>query len=229
MCNENPMERPSNSTTLTESLDEVLNRENVSRNVAKDASLTHFVISMDINMLPSVNLARDFLRMIALSRSPGPSNGTVYLLPSFQIQSQEELPRRKRDLQGMISVGSAVPLGQRPCKGCSMVPNVDDWVLKEEEYGVDQLKIERRKGSKVVMAPNFITEKENPYFEEELGMGVGRHGDLVPFRICSKEVKFAVANELFLVRTEENKKKRKRARDLGGDLKKSFKGSVDTF
>lgn len=38
---------------------------NVARNLARNASQTHFVLASDVELYPSLNLANDFIKMIS--------------------------------------------------------------------------------------------------------------------------------------------------------------------
>ncbi|GBP82128.1 Beta-1,4-glucuronyltransferase 1 [Eumeta japonica] len=74
---------------------------NVGRNVARNASRTNYFIVSDIEMVPSDGLAEKFLRMVRrLMGEKKRREGcvfakTVFVVPLFEVESGEEIPRHK--------------------------------------------------------------------------------------------------------------------------------------
>lgn len=129
-CGENPMYRPKDGSSSLDS-----NRENVGRNVAKDAALTHYILSSDIELTPSSDLASDFLRTIAMSGSAQLSQGTVYLLPVFDATQDSDLPQTKTDLLNMLSNGSVVQPELATCRDCQRYPVIQEWAALADDSG----------------------------------------------------------------------------------------------
>lgn len=75
---------------------------NVGRNVARNASLTNYFIVSDIEMVPSDGLAPRFLTMIKKLMGDKKRNEgcifakTVFVVPLFQVERGEKIPRDKR-------------------------------------------------------------------------------------------------------------------------------------
>lgn len=129
-CYDNPMDRKVHPSTTND-----LYRQNVARNIARDAALTYYILSSDIDLLPSVNLASDFLEMVALSGSLRPSKGTIYLLPVFEVKVKSKLPETSRALMEMLSDEMDGEDKQATCPMSSNVLNMTEWQQHSNKEG----------------------------------------------------------------------------------------------
>lgn len=120
-CEQNPMKmssyRSDNDLTFF---------VNLARNVAQDAATTHFILPIDIDLLPSEKLALKFLRMIAFDERPLIRN-RVYAIPAFNVTGKRRPPTNKRRLNEMLHNKSADELHSDLCKNCNKVPQLDRW------------------------------------------------------------------------------------------------------
>lgn len=78
---------------------------NVARNVARMTANTSRVLVSDIELLPSARLASSFLEM--MRRKP-PKVGVVFVVPVFEIETNESPPTTKRELLVACGAGLAV-------------------------------------------------------------------------------------------------------------------------
>ncbi|RLU24349.1 hypothetical protein DMN91_002437 [Ooceraea biroi] len=78
---------------------------NVARNVARIAANTSRVLVSDIELLPSARLASGFMEMV---RQRPPKVGVVFVVPVFEIASNEPPPTTKRELLAACRAGLAV-------------------------------------------------------------------------------------------------------------------------
>jgi beta-1,4-glucuronyltransferase 1 len=69
-CSVNPPFFNASSITLYKTQKKLLYPVNVGRNVARDASMTHFILASDIELYPNPGLVRKFLEMIARNDPP---------------------------------------------------------------------------------------------------------------------------------------------------------------
>lgn len=78
---------------------------NVGRNIARDGATTHFILSSDIELLPSQNIIPDFLNMIRQNsqylRATTPG---VFVLPPFEVEKNVLVPSNKKTLVSKIQV-----------------------------------------------------------------------------------------------------------------------------
>jgi len=78
---------------------------NVTRNVARAMANTSRVLVSDIELLPSARLASDFMEMV---HQRSPKHGVVFVVPVFEIESNEQPPATKRELLAACRAGLAV-------------------------------------------------------------------------------------------------------------------------
>ncbi|XP_026672464.1 beta-1,4-glucuronyltransferase 1-like, partial [Ceratina calcarata] len=78
---------------------------NVARNVARTLANTTRVLVTDIELLPSERLASGFMHYI---RGRPPKTGIVFVVPAFEIESNEQPPKTKKELLLATKTGVAV-------------------------------------------------------------------------------------------------------------------------
>ncbi|KYM96887.1 N-acetyllactosaminide beta-1,3-N-acetylglucosaminyltransferase [Cyphomyrmex costatus] len=78
---------------------------NVARNVARTMANTSRVLVSDIELLPSARLASGFMEMV---HQRPPKHGVVFVVPIFEIESNEPPPVTKRELLAACRAGLAV-------------------------------------------------------------------------------------------------------------------------
>lgn len=78
---------------------------NVARNVARTAANTSRVLVSDIELLPSARLASGFMEMV---RQRPPRIGVIFVIPVFEIESNEQPPATKFELLAACRAGLAV-------------------------------------------------------------------------------------------------------------------------
>lgn len=69
-CTLNPPYFNISASQLYKSQKKLLYPVNVGRNIARDASMTHFILASDIELYPNPGLVRKFLEMIARNDAP---------------------------------------------------------------------------------------------------------------------------------------------------------------
>lgn len=102
---------------------------NVCRNVARNAAFSKYVLVSDVELIPSENLAGSFLSMIRKLRSNSrylyPSK--VFVVPVFEIDSYENIPRNKEDIKGLVNEEKAVYFHRYICSHCQRFPGLERW------------------------------------------------------------------------------------------------------
>lgn len=78
---------------------------NVARNVARMQANTTRVLVSDIELLPSERLASGFMKLV---RGRVPKTGIVFVVPVFEIESNQKPPSTKKELLLAIEAGIAV-------------------------------------------------------------------------------------------------------------------------
>ncbi|CAH1124149.1 unnamed protein product [Ceutorhynchus assimilis] len=101
---------------------------NVCRNVARQASYTEYVLVCDIELMPSENLASRFLEMTdTFSCLESSCEKRVFVVPVFEVESTENIPRTKAQLLDLIVSKKAVYFHQFTCTHCQKFPGLEQW------------------------------------------------------------------------------------------------------
>lgn len=108
---------------------------NIPRNIARDAAITHFILPSDIELYPSKNLVSKFLRMIAFDERPIVKR-RVYVLPTFEVTADSQVPDSKSQLIDMLHNDTAVEFHVKFCEHCSKVPDIERWKNVSEANGI---------------------------------------------------------------------------------------------
>lgn len=80
----------------------------------------------DIQLMPSEGLARKFLSMVDTYKL-AQCEKTVYVLPIFEVESSEEIPRTKKQLISLIRQEKAVYFHKLICTHCQKFPGIEQW------------------------------------------------------------------------------------------------------
>ena len=102
---------------------------NLMRNVARQGALTEFVLSIDLGILPSANIRRNFVKFAAKnglfsSNQTATSNvlqkakKSVYVLPIYELRSDVEPFKDKASLMTAVENKNARALMQETCWFC---------------------------------------------------------------------------------------------------------------
>lgn len=125
---------------------------NVCRNAARTASITDNVLVSDIQLMPSENLAQKFWDMMnAFKYADCPNK--VFVIPIFEVESTEEIPRTKHQLVQLVKEKKAVYFHKMICSHCQRFPGIEGWL--ETDPG-DIIKVRTKLESrKVSLNKNF--------------------------------------------------------------------------
>lgn len=110
-------------------------KENVARNIAREAAVTYFIFSCDINMYPSIDVIPKFLNMIARSGSVALNENNVYVLPAFDVLSRDIYPRTKQELNWLITDNQATKYQSDLCEECYTIPDARIWETNSAHRG----------------------------------------------------------------------------------------------
>lgn len=107
---------------------------NVCRNVARNAASTYFVLVADVQLIPSDNLASKFMHMI--HRVPVKSS-KVYVLPLFEVEEGEVIPRTKTELLKLMKKEHAIYFHRLVCTHCQKFPGLQRWLQAGDDGSVE--------------------------------------------------------------------------------------------
>lgn len=112
---------------------------NVARNVARTRAITSFVLVSDIELFPSDDLVLKFVTMMNTLRSKSRSsystflNRIVYVVPVFEIEYYEDIPKLKSQLINLYSQNKAFYFHRWVCSHCQRFPGLQRWILRTKE------------------------------------------------------------------------------------------------
>lgn len=139
---------------------------NVARNIAKEAVQTHFVFSSDIELYPTRDLIPKFLDMI--TRYANATQNSVFVLPVFEIEADQEVPETKTELQDMLRNNTAFVFHKKLCLPCHKVPEGDRWQEQLETDGLNIFTSAKRTGRYRHWEPFYIGTNDEPLYDERI-------------------------------------------------------------
>lgn len=101
---------------------------NVCRNAAKRAAATRHVLVSDVELVPSEGLASRFLTMIERGSKRFANPSAVYVVPVFEIERYEKIPKSKGELLELIKDERAVYFHRHLCFHCQKFPGLQNWL-----------------------------------------------------------------------------------------------------
>jgi N-acetyllactosaminide beta-1,3-N-acetylglucosaminyltransferase len=190
---------------------------NVLRNVARNTAKTKYVLVTNVDLYPSVHLAGNFNELI------NGNNGTIsshrlanverciFPLPAFEmhksdeLNTQQQIPKTKRDLVELVSNGRVGPYREPDCIWCHEFPDEHNWLSSIVDDQKDELTVFKtaawtHSGARG-WSPFFLAQNSYPNYNEDLM--TNERVDLM-YEICLKDYSMIVLNNGFLIRSEDS-------------------------
>ncbi|XP_025158248.1 beta-1,4-glucuronyltransferase 1 isoform X2 [Harpegnathos saltator] len=177
---------------------------NVARNVARTTANTSRVLVSDIELLPSARLASGFMEMV---RQRPPKIGVIFVVPVFEIESNEQPPATKLELLAACHAGLAVYFHRFLCPHCQRFPGLTRWMIRPDPGKVRPLIITRREYPHHRWEPVFIGTREDPLYTEEMSWEGKQDKMAQMFEMCLLNYRLVVLDGAFLVHTPGIKRK----------------------
>ncbi|XP_025837230.1 beta-1,4-glucuronyltransferase 1-like [Agrilus planipennis] len=172
---------------------------NVARNIARKMSETHFILSADIEMYPSLNISSRFLHMISkedpetYSKQP-----VVYAIHGFEINEGMKPPLHKSELREMIHNKTAIRFHFYMCGICHNFPHFESWLsIDSEEMEISEW-VTRTKTFEA-WEPFFIGTNQDPWYDERVSWEGMRDKRIQAYALCLLGYKFNVLSDGFLI------------------------------
>ena len=115
---------------------------NICRNIARNFAQTDFVMVSDIQLIPSEELASRFIKMTQTLhiKKPNPPS-RVFVVPVFEVEAYDVIPRTKDELVMMVKEERAVYFHRHICSHCQKFPGIKSWL--ERDTGSANIKVSR--------------------------------------------------------------------------------------
>uniref|UniRef100_A0A1I8P7J6 Uncharacterized protein n=1 Tax=Stomoxys calcitrans TaxID=35570 RepID=A0A1I8P7J6_STOCA len=174
---------------------------NVGRNIARQAANTHFIMSSDIELYPSLDFINQFLDMAAnnynlIMNSESPS---VFALPVFELRENATLPGNKKELMAMLKTGEAMPIYSQFGKRSFILPEQHKWVQAHTPQKLEVLMSRKRYGHYAYWEPFFVSNNREPIYDERLALETGASRRALHYAMCVLDYNYHVLHPAFLV------------------------------
>ncbi|XP_076386660.1 beta-1,4-glucuronyltransferase 1 isoform X2 [Megachile rotundata] len=178
---------------------------NVARNVARMQANTTRVLVSDIELLPSDKLASGFMKIV---HGRTPKTGIVFVVPVFEIESNQRPPSTKKELLLAIETGIAVYFHRFLCSHCQKFPGITRWLLRPDPGKVRPLIITKREYPHHRWEPVFIGTQNDPLYMEEMSWE-GRQDKMTQmYEMCLLNYRLVILDGAFLVHTPGIKRRK---------------------
>ncbi|KAI8043665.1 beta-1,4-glucuronyltransferase 1 [Drosophila gunungcola] len=177
---------------------------NLGRNIARRASLTHFVLASDIELYPSPRLVPAYLSFLSrhVIGRPGqqPTSPVVHALRIFEVMSNVSVPSTKTELQKLLKTGEALPFHMQICAVCHRGPKLEEWInATEASADLNVFNVGHRSDSDNMWEPIFIGTVEDPPYDERLSWEGQRDKMTQAYAMCVLDYEFHILDNCFLV------------------------------
>ncbi|CAO1381269.1 unnamed protein product [Diamesa serratosioi] len=173
---------------------------NVLRNIARRASLTHFVFASDIELYPSVGLIDAFFDMImknTLLIENGENN--VFFLPVFEIHKNATIPNTKKELQKLFKENKAQYFHKIVCSMCHRVPKDKEWIEAAEGTEMTIYASTKRQFLFRHWEPFFIGTNKDPGYDERLTWEGKFNKMTQAYTMCLQNYNFLGLSNAFMI------------------------------
>ncbi|EDV58763.1 beta-1,4-glucuronyltransferase 1 [Drosophila erecta] len=177
---------------------------NIGRNIARRASLTHYVLASDIELYPTPGLVRDFLNFLGrqVLGVPGQQRTSpmVHALRIFEVKANVSVPSSKSELQELLKSGEAVPFHMEICEVCHRGPGLEEWInasVVSKELNV--FNVGRRSENNSNWEPIFLGTVDDPPYDERLTWEGQRDKMTQAYAMCVLDYEFHILDNAFLV------------------------------
>ncbi|XP_044260774.1 beta-1,4-glucuronyltransferase 1-like [Tribolium madens] len=181
---------------------------NVGRNVAREMATTHFVLALDIELLPNPGFIPKFLDMIARDEPPlDRPYPRVFPLPVFEVKSGEKIPENKTQLREMLDKNLAVYFHKEICYSCHKIPKFEKWKQLNESQNFGVFRVAKRIHEHKHWEPFYVGTNLEPLYDERLSWEGKRNKMTNGFILCVLDYDLMVLDNAFLVHSPGIKEK----------------------
>ncbi|XP_077970904.1 beta-1,4-glucuronyltransferase 1-like isoform X2 [Styela clava] len=169
---------------------------NILRNVARKGVITEFVLLIDIDTMPNLELRQEFNNFAYRHSLFGLlTEQTVFVVAAFEIKKGIKMPSNKTELLSGIRTGTVRTFHNETCWWCHRSENFDLWRKIPQ---VSNLEVAFYADWDKSWEPFYISHRNVPLFDERFKQyGFDRIQQICELHIAG--YKFAVLNNAFVV------------------------------
>lgn len=140
---------------------------NLLRNLAIKYTLTSYVLMLDIDILPSGSLRKNFYNFIQkfTASNDSESEPTAFVLPVFEVEAKSSAPHTKPELLSAWRAKTARPFYSEVCWKCQRHTNYERW-RTDASAGDSPLQVAYYLYWKDPWEPFYITKRNLPSYDE---------------------------------------------------------------
>jgi len=173
---------------------------NVLRNVARQNAPTHYILASDAELYPSPNLVGDFFAMLRRNESIlHLGRPKIFVLPIFEVYSNQTVPTSKAELLSKLQQGLAVPFHQKVCSYCHSLPKSKEWMTANISQGLHVFHIAKRHKPYQRWEPIYIGTQDDPLYDERLTWEGKSDKMTQGYALCMLDYDFMILDNAFLV------------------------------
>ncbi|XP_030763588.1 beta-1,4-glucuronyltransferase 1-like [Sitophilus oryzae] len=173
---------------------------NVGRNVARQAAFTDYVMVCDVELMPSHDLASRFMQMLDVEKCTSTEcEKQVYVVPVFEVEASETVPRTKNQLISLLNQEKAVYFHRKICTHCQKFPGLERWMDSDSGDVIRPLLVTKREAPYHRWEPIYIGTKNEPLYHEKLSWEGFQDKMLQMLEMCLMNYKLVVLDGAFLV------------------------------
>ncbi|XP_055853699.1 beta-1,4-glucuronyltransferase 1-like [Episyrphus balteatus] len=199
-CNLPPPYENINRTTMYKQSHNLSYPINVGRNIARKASLTHFILASDIELYPNPGFVDSFLEMVVRNSSVlSGDKPRVFPLATFEIDKRAIMPETKTQLQELLRNKTAIPFHKKVCSTCHNIPNMTDWMSASETDQLNVFIVGQRRSKQVIWEPFYVSDNYEPFFDERVTWEGQKNKRIQGYAMCLLDYEYHVLNNAFLI------------------------------
>ncbi|XP_043934186.1 beta-1,4-glucuronyltransferase 1 [Protopterus annectens] len=166
---------------------------NLLRNVARTGTNSKYLMTIDIDMLPSEKLHSEFLNLI--EENVDIEEQTLFVVPAFEIRHTRRIPSTKSELLQLYQVGEVRAFYEELCWKCHAPTNYSRWInLSVDSKLAEAYAVEWRDP----WEPFYVSVNSVPLFDERFKQyGFNRISQACELHVAGYQ--FLVLNNAFLI------------------------------
>ncbi|KAF5285518.1 hypothetical protein FQR65_LT13215 [Abscondita terminalis] len=153
-----------------------------------------------MELYPSENIIKTFLDMVVKQKHLfTPDARNVFVLPIFEVKSNQVAPLNKTTLIEMYHNRTAFKFHEQICNQCHEVPKVFEWLKLPIENNLKPFTFVKRKEKFRIWEPFYIDTNFEPVFEERINWENGEDKMSQNYKQCLLDYNYWVLDNAFLV------------------------------
>lgn len=174
---------------------------NVARNIARKGVQTHYFLSSDIELYPSLHVITRFLNMVFNTPQIQLQWNKAFVLPVFEVNQNVNIPEHKRELQGLFFDKKAIFFHENICPNCHAVPEKMRWIETDasDSNKLKEFTQSKRQEQFKHWEPFFIGTHFDPTHDERIYWEGAGDKMVQAYAQCLLDYDFIVLDNAFLV------------------------------